>query len=240
VLMKLAQERGVSVIEDACQCPGATVYGRKAGMWGDVGVLSFGGSKLLSAGRGGAILTNRTDVAQRIRVHTFRGNDAYPLSELQACVLAPQLAKLDERNTIRAERVASIRKQLMGHPGIELLDEAAPDCRPGYYKTGFRYDPAAFAGLSRDRFVAAMRAEGIAIDAGFRALHAIHSRVRFRAAGELANALDADQTLVVLHHPVLLEREEGVLQLVTVLDKIRRHATMIQATPIDTSRGEET
>ena len=53
-LMELAAGHGLAVIEDAAQCPGALVQGRKAGTWGDVGVLSFGGSKLLSAGRGGA------------------------------------------------------------------------------------------------------------------------------------------------------------------------------------------
>src|SRR5262249_62055416 len=53
-LMAFAAERGLSVIEDAAQCPGAIVQGRPAGTWGDVGVFSFGGSKLPSAGRGRA------------------------------------------------------------------------------------------------------------------------------------------------------------------------------------------
>ena len=48
-LRVLADQHGLAIVEDACQSPGACVEGRMAGTWGDVGVLSFGGSKLLTA-----------------------------------------------------------------------------------------------------------------------------------------------------------------------------------------------
>jgi dTDP-4-amino-4,6-dideoxygalactose transaminase len=54
-LCELANERGLTIVEDACQVPGASISGRPTGSWGDCGILSFGGSKLLTAGRGGAI-----------------------------------------------------------------------------------------------------------------------------------------------------------------------------------------
>ena len=60
----IAHGHRLSVVEDACQAQGAQVQGRPAGAWGDVGVLSFGGSKLLTAGRGGAILTGDAAVYQ--------------------------------------------------------------------------------------------------------------------------------------------------------------------------------
>src|SRR5215831_17047378 len=107
-VMEACSARGVAVVEDAAQCPGASVQGRPAGAWGDVGVLSFGGSKLLSAGRGGALLTRHADVHQRARLFLHRGNLVCPLSELQAAVLLPQLAKLDERNGQRAASVGRL------------------------------------------------------------------------------------------------------------------------------------
>src|SRR5262249_55040345 len=58
-LAEACAARGVAVVEDAAQGPGATVQGRPAGAWGDLGVFSFGGSKLLAAGRGGALVTRR-------------------------------------------------------------------------------------------------------------------------------------------------------------------------------------
>ena len=98
---RIADPLGIPVIEDACQNPGATVYGRRAGTWGDVGVLSFGGSKLLTAGRGGVLLTQRQEIAERIKRYVLRGNDAYPLSEMQAAILIPQLDQLDALNDRR-------------------------------------------------------------------------------------------------------------------------------------------
>ena len=84
IIMAIAKENNVCVVEDACQVPGATVQGRRAGTWGDAGVLSFGGSKLLTAGRGGAMITNDARVLQRAKIFVERGNDAFPLASLLA------------------------------------------------------------------------------------------------------------------------------------------------------------
>src|SRR5690606_15244430 len=73
-IMAIAHSHGIPVIEDACQMPGAWVQGKRAGCVGDIGVISFGGSKLLTAGRGGAVFTNDARIAQRIHLHCQRGN----------------------------------------------------------------------------------------------------------------------------------------------------------------------
>jgi perosamine synthetase len=225
-LRSLCDRRGWSLIEDACQSPGAVVQGRRAGTGGDAGVLSFGGSKLLTAGRGGAVLTNRDDVLQRIRLHVYRGNDLSPLSELQAAALLPQLARLDERNAIRAKNVQRLRTLLNGRPGLSMLPEASH--APAYYKVGFWYDSAAFGGLERDGFAAAVRAEGVALWPGFRSLHRVHSRRRFRASGELPVADAADERLLVLHHPVLLEDDAAIVLVAAAIEKIGRFAGEIR------------
>src|SRR5207249_1811408 len=148
-LMAVAQARGLAVIEDAAQCPGARVQGKMAGTWGDVGVLSFGGSKLLSAGRGGALLTSQPLVHQRARTLLLRGNVVCPLSELQAAVLPPQLAQLERRRQLRTERLQLLKAQLAEVPGLAFFrnpDDAGN--RPEHYKIGIQYDAAAF-GLPR-------------------------------------------------------------------------------------------
>ena len=109
---RLCRARGIAIIEDVCQAPGASRTGKLLGTWSDVAIWSFGGSKLLAAGRGGAVISNRPEIMQRIRVYSERGNQAFPLSELQACVLVPQLEKLDERNQIRARAVERITREL--------------------------------------------------------------------------------------------------------------------------------
>jgi dTDP-4-amino-4,6-dideoxygalactose transaminase len=207
--------------------PGARLFGKRAGTWGDVGVLSFGGSKLLTAGRGGALFTNNPDVVQRARLYSHRGNEAYPLSELQAAVLLPQLETLDERNRKRADSVAYLSKLLTDIGGLRRFQNAFDDAEPGYYKLGLQYDPEAFGGLSRDRFVAAMRAEGVALDSGFRALHLIHGSRRFRKADGLPIASDADSRVLVLHHPVLLESMSTFDRIADTVKRIRKFAREI-------------
>lgn len=228
-LMEIARAHGLTVIEDACQMPGAVVHGRPAGLWGDVGVLSFGGSKLLTAGRGGAVLTSNADIAQRIRLYTQRGNEAYPLSELQAALLLPQLDQLSHRNRHRAAHAARLCGWLAERPGLVPLHNPPSDSEPGYYKLGLWYDPAAFGGLPRDLFAQALRAEGIALDPGFRALHRTHSPRRYRRAGALPHAERADERLLTLHHPILLGGESDLRQIVAAIDRIRHHAAAVMA-----------
>jgi dTDP-4-amino-4,6-dideoxygalactose transaminase len=227
-VMELARRHGVPVIEDAAQAPAARVQGRRAGAWGDVGVLSFGGSKLLTAGRGGAILTRHADVAQRARVWLQRGNHVCPLSELQAAVLLPQLDRLAERNAHRLHRVQRLSEFLSPVAALRpFRNRPLEDSEPAYYKLGFQFDADRF-GVSRERFVAAMRAEGIALDEGFRALHMGRSPSRWRGIGPFPHAERAHGGTVVLHHPVLLGAEADIEQVADAVKKIHAHAERLR------------
>jgi perosamine synthetase len=235
-VMELADRHDISVVEDACQATGAILDGHRAGTAGHVGVLSFGGSKLLTSGRGGAVMTNRPDIAQRIRLFTQRGNEAYPLSEMQAAVLRPQLERLDERNSGRWHSVRRLSKELkqltstQGDAILRPLVDACPlrdeDC-PAFFKVGIQFDPTHSTGLSRDKFSEAMRAENVALDPGFRSLHRIHSKRRFRAVGDLPNSNLCDEHVLVLHHPVLLKGEKSVQQICESAARICRHAAEV-------------
>lgn len=208
-VLAFAAEHGLVVVEDACQAPGALVEGRPAGAWGDVGVLSFGGSKLLTSGRGGAILTRRADVQQRAKVFCEQGNHAFPLSELQAAVLLPQLAKLAARNAARAEAATRFWEGLAGVSGLRRLVNRAREAAAAYYKLGFEYLAEEFGRRPRHEFIAAVQREGLAIDAGFRGF-ALRSERRCRAATDLTHSIKAATAGLVLHHPVLLEPGETI------------------------------
>lgn len=211
-LNAIAQSRGLAVIEDACQNPGAIIEGRLAGTSGDVGVLSFGGSKLLSAGRGGAILTSRSEIAQRLQLLTQRGNDAYPLSEMQAAVLLPQLRKLPARNEQRTSGVLHLLSQFASSDkvspvgGLPNLTAASTD-RPAYYKLPFLVRDA-ISSDGKTALVEEFHAASILLSHGFSALNRIHARSRFRASGRLDHAEDFASRLLTLHHPVLMQSSE--------------------------------
>ncbi|WP_339733748.1 aminotransferase class V-fold PLP-dependent enzyme [uncultured Gimesia sp.] len=224
-VMNIAKKWGIPVVEDACQIPGAKIEGQIAGSSGDIGILSFGGSKLLTAGRGGAVMTSSPQIAQRIRLYSFRGNDAYPLTELQAALLIPQLKILQQQNQTRQENVTRLLQQLEDHAGLtSLYQENETDSCPGFYKLGFQYTPDRFAGLSRELFCLSMQSEGIALYPGFRALHAIHSKRRFKQFDELPVATACDQNLVVLHHPVLLTDQNNMDLIACAIRRIYQHA----------------
>lgn len=228
-VMTLAAAHGLKVVEDAAQMPGGMVQGRRAGTWGDVGVVSFGGSKLLTAGRGGALLMRHADMHQRTRLLLSRGNNSlFPLSELQAAVVLPQLAQLDERNGVRARNVATLTRRVAHLPGLRPFVAQAPESEPGYYKLGWQYD-AAVTGLSRERFVAALRAEGVAFGAGFRSLHVGRSPSRYRAPGPLTEADRAHRQAVTLHHPVFLGMAWELEEVVAALEKTYANREQIAA-----------
>jgi len=217
-----ADTHGLRLVEDAAQSPGAEIQGQKAGTWGDISVLSFGGSKLLTGGRGGALLTRHADLHQRMRLLLHRGNHICPLSELQAAVLLPQLDKLDTRNAHRAGMVVALTESLNGLPGLLPFVNAVP-CKPAYYKLGIQFDSNKF-GLGRERLVQAMGAEGVALDEGFRALHIGRSPTRLRCGGELLESERAHSGLVVLHHPVLLGTHADVNEIVRAFRKVYANA----------------
>ncbi len=224
---QFAEAHKIALIEDACQNPGAMIHERRAGTWGDVGVLSFGGSKLLTAGRGGAILTSRSDIAERIKRHTQRGNEAYPLSEMQAAVLRPQVEQLDELNERRCVNIVRLCLELSDMAGLRPLQLPTNELSPAYYKVGFQYRAEEFGGLPRELFVKSLRAEGVAFDTGFRGLHLIHAKRRFRAADDLIEATRADAGMLTLHHPVLLESAEAIDEIALAVRKVRDGATEI-------------
>ncbi len=223
-LREAVNAKNIPIVEDAAQAAGAIIDGRPAGAWGDVGVISFGGSKLLSAGRGGAVFFKNDGHAQRAKVILSRGVQQWGiLSELQAAVLIPQLMKLAECTARQHRNSALLFSLIADLPGLRPIGNFSAAISPGYYKLGFYLDEAAF-GLSRDRFVAALRAEGMAFDIGFRPVHWGRSPSRYLKAGDLANADLAGRRVVMLHHPVLSGDEGGIRLVAEAIGKTHRFA----------------
>lgn len=241
-ICEIAARRGLAVVEDACQVPGAIVAGKPAGAWGDASALSFGGSKLLTAGRGGAVLTPSAACLQRMKVFVERGNDAFPLSELQAAVLPPQIDRLaaeNQRRLAAAAQLVAAAGQIAGLTPLDFTDPAgtisaaSPANLPALYKLPWLLAGNVDACESlefeqrRQAFIAAIQAEGVAIDAGFRGF-VRRTGNRCRTVGDLPNARLAAAGTLVLHHPVLRESAE-VLALVAAA--IRKVAAAILRPP---------
>ncbi len=219
-----ARSRELMVVEDACQVPGATIDGRPAGSWGDCSVLSFGGSKLLSAGRGGAILTNDARIDQRIRIFRERGNDAFALSELQAAVIGPQLVKLDSRHAGRAAMVLELERMINPLKWIGSPTRSEPIPNIAYYKWGFRVATSRVAvGVLRDAVIAALYDQGILAGSGFHGFGG-RSSTRCRRLGATPNADNAALATILIHHTML---DHDLTKHFFDLDRRLQHANLI-------------
>ena len=131
----IAQAHSVYVIEDAAQAHGAMWRGKHAGELGDVACFSFYPGKNLGAyGDAGAVLTNRADVAERVRllrnhgrrtkyVHDLRGFGER-MDTLQAAILAAKLPYLDNWTAAR-RRLARRYHEQLAQLELDLPEEAS-------------------------------------------------------------------------------------------------------------------
>jgi dTDP-4-amino-4,6-dideoxygalactose transaminase len=186
LILSVAKKHNLPVIEDACQAHLAEWKGRKAGSCGTAGCFSFQASKNLNSGEGGAVITNDTALLERLfafhnnsRGRATAGSDFryaakglnLRLTEFQAALLIAQMTRLAEQTSTREENAGYLTKMLNEIPGIAPA-KMYPGCtRNAYHLYMFRYDPAQFAALSREKFLKAMRAEGIPASGGYSPLN---------------------------------------------------------------------
>jgi hypothetical protein len=159
-LMALAQQHGLKVIEDSCQCDGGSYKGRRTGSIGDVGAFSFNDYKIMSCGEGGAFVTQDRNLYERALVFSdsgacfrpyARGLSLAPFlgfqfrpSELQGAVLRVQLQRLEGILADLRRIKARIMGELAGKPGIRFMPshDLQGDCG---VIVGFQFDSNARA-----------------------------------------------------------------------------------------------
>lgn len=134
-IIKIAQEHGLAVIEDACQAMGAVYQGKKVGPLGDLGCLSFFPTKNLGGmGDGGMVVTNNEKLAAKIRQLRFHGSTQKyyhellgfnsRLDEIQAAILRIYLKYLDAENEKR-RKVAALYSAYLKNTSC-ILPYSAP------------------------------------------------------------------------------------------------------------------
>lgn len=179
-----AKERGLLVVEDACQAQGATLQGKQMGTWGAIGTFSFQASKILPAIEGGAGLYQTRELYERA---TMFGNYELPSSfpadspyrgyagtgmglklrihPLAAAIARRQLREMDARNTLIDVQVRKLTDRLVELPGI-----TRPFCRPDakrvYWGSHVLFLDERKAGCSKETLIKALKAEGVQVSPG--------------------------------------------------------------------------
>jgi dTDP-4-amino-4,6-dideoxygalactose transaminase len=143
LLREICDSRGWILLEDVCQMPGGRIADRPLGTFGHLSAWSFGGSKPLTAGCGGAITTNDDRIAQRLAAYADRPSDAYPLSPLQAAALLPQWASLADLARSQNQKLTRLVNLLSAQtPGWTLPAPAIANHLPVFYKIPISIDPS--------------------------------------------------------------------------------------------------
>ena len=186
-LEKIAQARGLWLVEDAACSAGATYQGRPAGSFGDAATFSFHGRKGITAGEGGALTTDREDIAAQARkMHNFGIESAlsragssglpvpefdeigynYKLSDVSAAIMLAQLDRLPALLAAR-QAVAAAYQDLLGDLERITLPHTAPDRTHSWQTYALTLDPA----LDRGTVATELRKRGVQCNFGTYASH---------------------------------------------------------------------
>ena len=167
----IARRRGIAIIEDAAEAIGSEYRGKKSGGFGDTGVFSFHGSKTLTTGEGGMLVTSRKQVYERalfLRDHGRQPGDRmfwnrevaykYRMSSMQAALGLAQLERIDELVSRKREIFAFYRRELANLEGV-VLNYEAPNVRHSFWMVTAIFDRG--YGLSKDQIIQLLSREGI-------------------------------------------------------------------------------
>lgn len=167
----IARRRGIAIIEDAAEAIGSEYHGKKSGSLGDTGVFSFHGSKTLTTGEGGMLVTSRKDVYERslfLRDHGRKPGDKifwntevaykYKMSSMQAALGLAQLERIEELIAYKREIFSWYKNELGTGEGITLNQEAV-GTKSTYWMVTAVLDRK--CGIKTDRLIELMSKKGI-------------------------------------------------------------------------------
>ncbi len=221
-VMEIAEENGISVIEDACQAHGAEWKGKKAGNLGDIAAFSFYPTKNMTTGEGGMVTTNDCELAEKIRSlinhgqseryrHTELGWN-FRMTNIAAAIGTEQLGKLDRNNKTRRKNAEIYNKELADIAVTPYVDERA-------YHVYHQYT---IKTRSRDRIIDEFKKEEI----GFGIYYpiAIHQQEVMKKLGYTAKLPITeklvDEVISLPVHPLVSEEDTE-----TVIKAIKRALT---------------
>ncbi|MCL4218013.1 MAG: DegT/DnrJ/EryC1/StrS family aminotransferase [Candidatus Hydrogenedentes bacterium] len=245
-LNAIAAKHGLKVIEDACHSWGAKYKGKGTGAIGLAGAFSFQMSKNITAGEGGAIVTDDEEFADRCRSfsncgrmkggvwyeHYLTGTNAR-LTEIQGAILSAQLTRLEAQTLLRERNGAVVSEGLASIEGLTPQPGDERITRRAYHLYCFRIDPDVF-GCSRAKFIEAAKAEGLPLSPGYSL--PLYKQPLF---GQLGNGMDygkvhcpvtedlCGRSAVWIGHTLLLGDESDMGDIVRICEKIKQNVSAL-------------
>lgn len=139
-IIAIANKHNLAIIEDAAHSPGAKFEGKSLGTWGDTACFSFFSNKNLSTGEGGMLVTDRDDIAEKVRIMRSHGMTSltwdrhkghaysydvvelgynYRIDEIRSALGQVQLEKLPLNNN-RRRAITENYKRMLAYTPIDI------------------------------------------------------------------------------------------------------------------------
>jgi dTDP-4-amino-4,6-dideoxygalactose transaminase len=143
----IANKYGIPVLEDAAEALGAEYKGQKCGTFGDFGVLSFNGNKMITTSGGGALVCRTAEQAAKTKFYATQARDQAPhyqhsqigynyrMSNICAGIGRGQMTVLQKHVDRRRAIQKMYSRALTGYKGIRLLENPSPDYNSNHWLT---------------------------------------------------------------------------------------------------------
>lgn len=171
-ILAVANEFGIPIIEDAAEGLGSKINEQACGTFGNLGVLSFNGNKIITTSGGGALISNNEEYIKKARFLATQARDSAPhyqhseigynyrMSNVCAAIGRGQMTVLQDRINQRRLNFELYEKHLGGISGITFLKEPA-----GYYSNRWLstilVNPLQTNGITREDIRLALEKENI-------------------------------------------------------------------------------
>lgn len=171
-LLSIANKYEIPVIEDAAEALGSRYDGKACGTFGEMGILSFNGNKIITTSGGGALLSSNSDYIQKARFLATQSRDKAPhyqhseigynyrMSNVLAGIGRGQLEVIAERVEKRRSIFEFYFKNLNHLKGISFLKEMQPSFSNRWLTT-IIIDPEKTGGISCEDIHRALEIDNI-------------------------------------------------------------------------------
>ena len=170
-ILEIARRHNIAVIEDAAEALGSEYKGKKAGAFGDTGAFSFHGSKTMTTGEGGMLVTDDKELFDRVlflRDHGRKPGDVlffntevgykYKMSSMQAALGLAQIERADELVDKKRQIFGWYEKELAETYGVDLNFEPK-GTKNSYWMVSVILDPK--FGIKKEELFHKMNERGI-------------------------------------------------------------------------------
>ncbi len=199
-IRRIASAHGIRIVEDAAEALGSIYHGRQAGSLGDTGCFSFHGSKTMTTGEGGMVVTDDEALYRRmlvLRDHGRQPNDVnffngevafkYKMTSLQAALGLAQIERAEELVARKRAIFAAYQARLGQRTDIQLNAEPA-GTRNSYWMVTVVWDGV--YDLAKDEMMAALKEQGVDTRPFF---HPLSSLPAYRDAKDMPRARRVNQ-----------------------------------------------